>query len=132
MRMMRGLIPIIVLILSSLACFATAEEEDDSSVPMCDSRCTPVNIPMPGGFLSSITPGPTPALFLHPTFPPVQPIPIDGVPTTGPESFGPSTAPGPTDRTGGISTGVYLGGVLVLAFGGFGVVVARTKKSKQK
>ncbi len=123
MRMMRGLIPIVVLILGSLACFATAEDEDDSSVPMSGTNENDVHLPVPDSLptftpsvVPTITPGPSPTPY----------------PTTDPaqnEAFDISTD---ADEGGGIGAVLPLVGIMGLAFGAFGVVVARTKKSKRK
>lgn len=117
MRTMQGLIPIVVLILGSLACFATAEDEDDSSVPM--GQRTP--LPNIGLQLPSFTPAP-------PTSGP-SPTPY---PTTDPaqnEAFDISTD---ADEGGGIGAVLPLVGIMGLAFGAFSIIVARTKKSKRK
>lgn len=103
MRRMRGLIPIIVLILGSLACFATAEDEDDSSVPMSSGE-KPINHDQ-GIRLPTFTPSPGPSPTPFPTTDPAQN-----------EAFDISAD---ADEGGGIGAVVPLVGLMGLAFGGF-------------
>lgn len=114
MRMMRGLIPIFVLIFGSLACFATAEDEDDSSVPMNATRESNFI-----GFVyptTEVTPGPSPT-FITPTFTPgPSPTPYPTTDAAQNEAFDISTD---ADEGGGISAVLPLVGLMGLAFGGF-------------
>lgn len=118
MRMMRWFIPLLVLMTSSLACFATASDDDDSSVPMVvtrESNFIGLNLPT-----IEITPGPSPTFFT-PTFTPgPSPTPY---PTTDPALFEAFATSSDSDEAGGISAVVPLVGLMVLAFGLFAWVI---------
>ncbi|MBZ0320724.1 MAG: hypothetical protein K8L91_30200 [Anaerolineae bacterium] len=102
MRKMRWLIAMMMLILGSLACFATAEDGDDSSLPMSTEADDALDF-SPMATIPTLTPGPSPTPY----------------PTTDPaqnEAFDISTD---ADESGGISAVVPMVGLMGLAFGAF-------------